>query len=139
MMTFRKQKAEAFRVSVMDVIKSSPEVGITEAIAIAAKGPAPRFYCTYESARRFVSKIERGEPLKENMNENKLRMYRDLHERWREISGREVLPRQKYNSYTILESIIEEPAPSFYSDYETLRSLFYYYGNKCNNHGIQHR
>lgn len=138
MNTFRKKKAEDFRAAVMAILRSSPGVRICEAIEAAAKGPAPRFYCTYESARRFVSKIERG-VCQRNMNKNKLRMYRDLHERWKEICGREVLPGRMYNNYTVLESIIEEPAPSFYSDYETLRTLFYYYGDKRNNHSVQYR
>ena len=45
--------------------------------SVMMKG-APRFYVSYENARRYVSKIERGKPLGLK-NKNTILMYQELH------------------------------------------------------------
>lgn len=91
---------------------------IFELFEIARKMPAPRFYVTFDNARRFVSMLDRGLdlPLK---NENKKRMYQELHSR---LKNKRV---DKKGCYTLLEEIIASPAPEFYMDAETFKQVFY--------------
>ena len=58
----------------------NPDKEIFELFDIARKMEAPMFYVTFDRARRFVSMLDRGLelPLK---NENKKRMYEELHRR----------------------------------------------------------
>ena len=92
---------------------------IFELFEIARKMPAPRFYVTFDNARRFVSMLDRGLdlPLK---NENKKRMYQELHSRLKNKRG------DKKGCYTLLEEIITSPAPEFYMDAETFKQVFYH-------------
>lgn len=91
---------------------------ISDLFEIACKMPAPRFYVTFDQARRFVSMLDRGLdlPLK---NENKKRMYQELYSRLKKKRG------DKKGCYTFLEEIITSPAPEFYMDAETFRCMFY--------------
>lgn len=89
-----------------------------ELFEIAQKMPAPRFYVTFDNARRFVSMLDRGLDLPFK-NENKKRMYQELHSRLKTKRG------DKEGCYTLLEEIITSPAPEFYMDAETFKQLFY--------------
>lgn len=107
-----------------DAIKGTMEFSVRqdEIIRRLADGRAPRFYVSYEKARRFVSMLERGLelPLK---NPNRIRMYEELHRRYRmrvSVTGRK-------EGYMVLSSIIEEPAPSFYMEPKTFRAIVYKY------------
>ena len=52
-------------------------------------------------------------------NKNKIEMYKELYRRYmKQCKG-------KVGNYTILESIIEEPAPSFYLDAGSFRGIVY--------------
>lgn len=55
------------------------------------------------------------------MNANKLAMYKEIYRRY----INKVKDSSKRYKYLILESIIEEPAPSFYLDEETFRGIVY--------------
>lgn len=50
--------------------------------SVMTKG-APRFYVSYENARRYVSKIDRGKPLGLK-NKNTILMYEELYRRYKE-------------------------------------------------------
>ncbi len=104
--TFRKMK------------KGNPDISIGDVLKEAVKASAPRFYISYENARRFISLLARKKHLP-IANNNKIAMYKELYKRYMERI------KDKCNSYTILESIIEEPAPSFYIDEGTFRGLLY--------------
>lgn len=99
-------------------LSENPGKKILELLDIARKMEAPRFYVTFDNARRFVSMLDRGLelPLK---NENKKRMYEELHRRLRKKRG------DKKKCYQLLEEIITSPAPEFYMDAETFRQVFY--------------
>lgn len=113
------QKARDFREVVFDILRTHKNIGFKDALMLAAKSPAPRFYVTFENARRFVSMLHRGIPLPV-MHKNKLHMFEELHCRYEERCKD-----QEKASYTILEQLINEQAPSFYTAPDTLASLFY--------------
>lgn len=126
MNVIREKKAKDFTEAVFALMRERSMDKMRDIIAAAAAGPAPRFYVSFENARRFVSLIIRGQkiPL---VNKDKMAMYEELAKKY--IARRKQLRKdgERYVNYTSLEEIIETPAPSFYTDAETLRCLFYQY------------
>lgn len=111
---------DCFFESLRELRKTRPYVTQEEVIHHAANCEAPRFYVTFENARRFVSMLMRKKKLP-LMNLNKIRMYKEIYHRYLE----RVKDCNKRYKYLILEQIIEEPAPSFYLDEETFRGIVY--------------
>ena len=99
-------------------MSENPDKKVLELFDIARKMEAPRFYVTFDDARRLVSMLDRGLelPLK---NENKKRMYKELYSRLNKKHG------DKKKCYQLLEEIITSPAPEFYMDAETFKQVFY--------------
>ena len=117
----RKQDVvNSFFESLKEVRKTRPFATQDEIIRHAANGNAPRFYVTFENARRFVSLLARKKKLP-LINTNKLAMYKEIYRRYRK-RVKECGERYKY---IILDEIIREPAPSFYLDIETFRGIVY--------------
>ena len=117
----RKQDVvNSFFESLKEVRKTRPFATQDEIIRHAANGNAPRFYVTFENARRFVSLLARKKRLP-LINTNKLAMYKEIYRRYRK-RVKECGERYKY---IILDEIIREPAPSFYLDIETFRGIVY--------------
>lgn len=117
----RKQDViDCFYKSLKEVRKTKPFATQNEVIEHALKSQAPRFYVTFENARRFVSLLLRKKKLP-IINENKLAMYKEIYNRY----IKRVKDCSKRYKYYILEKIIEEPAPSFYLDEETFRGIIY--------------
>lgn len=117
----RKQDViDRFFESLKELHKTRPYATQSEIIKHASKSEAPRFYVTFENARRFISMMMRKKKLP-IINENKLEMYKEIFRRYKE----RVNDSSKRYKYLILESIIEEPAPSFYIDEETFRGIIY--------------
>lgn len=93
-----------------------------EIMSNVAKGPAPRFYVTYENARRFVSLLERGKSLPLT-NKNKIEQYEEIFRRWcKRLKGKKSGNRKKFY---VLEDIILEPAPSFYLSKDRISGSYY--------------
>lgn len=99
-------------------MSENPDKKILDLFDIARKMETPRFYVTFNRARRFVSMLDRGLELPLTF-ENKKRMYKELHRRLKKKRG------DKKGCYTLLEEIIESPAPEFYMDVETFKQVFY--------------
>lgn len=99
-------------------MSQNPDKKILDLFDIARKMEAPRFYITFDNARRFVSMLDRGLelPLK---NENKKRMYQELYSRLNKKRG------GKKKCYQLLEEVITSPAPEFYMDADTFKQVFY--------------
>lgn len=117
----RKQDVvNSFFESLKEVRKTRPFATQDEIIRHAANGNAPRFYVTFENARRFVSLLARKKRLP-LINTNKQAMYKEIYRRYRK-RVKECGERYKY---IILDEIIREPAPSFYLDVETFRGIVY--------------
>lgn len=99
-------------------MSENPDKKISDLFEIACKMPVPRFYVTFDQARRFVSMLDRGLDLP-MLNPNRIAMYKELHRRLKKVRG------NKEKSYNLLEDIILSPAPEFYMDLETFRGAFY--------------
>ena len=71
----------------------------------------------FETVKQLKSKDKKRRlPIK---NKNKKEMYKELYRRYMKQNKGNV------GNYTILESIIEEPAPSFYLDAGSFRGIVY--------------
>ena len=117
----RKQDViNSFYESYKKLKKSRPFATQNEVIEYAVKSEAPRFYVTFENARRFISLLARKKKLP-IVNKNKLEMYKEIYRRY----VKQVKDSNKRYKYLILEKIIEEPAPSFYLEEETFRGIIY--------------
>lgn len=117
----RKQDViDSFYESYRKLRKEKPFATQNEVIEYASKGEAPRFYVTFENARRFISLLSRKKRLP-IVNENKIAMYNEIYRRYKQ----QVKDVDKRYKYIILEKIIEEPAPSFYLEEETFRGIIY--------------
>ena len=116
----RQDIIDSFFNSLKELRKTRPFVTQNEVIEHAARSTAPRFYVTFENARRFVSLLMRGKRLP-IVNKNKVEMYKEIYRRYKA----RLKDCNKRYRYIILESIIEEPAPSFYLDEETCRGIVY--------------
>lgn len=117
----RKQDViNCFYESYKELKKSKPFATQNEVIEYAVRRKAPRFYVTFENARRFISLLSRKKRLP-IVNENKLEMYKEIYRRY----IKQVKESNKRYKYLILEKIIEEPAPSFYLEEETFRGIIY--------------
>lgn len=88
--------------------------------SVMTKG-APRFYVSYENARRYVSKIDRGKPLGLK-NKNTILMYEELYRRYKEYKEK-----TGFVGYQILAKILQGKAPSYYIDLKTFREIIYGY------------
>lgn len=117
----RKQDVvKCFFESLREIRKSRPFATQDEVIRYAVNSEAPRFYVTFENARRFVSLLSRKKQLPLS-NSNKLAMYKEIYRRYKQ-RVKECGERYRY---VILDEIIREPAPSFYLDVETFRGIVY--------------
>ena len=116
----RQDIIDSFFNSLKELRKTRPFVTQNEVIEHAARSTAPRFYVTFENARRFVSLLMRGKRLP-IVNKNKVEMYKEIYRRYKA----RLKDCNKRYKYLILEQIIEEPAPSFYLDEETFRGIVY--------------
>lgn len=117
----RKQDViDSFFDSLKELRQTKPFATQNEVIEHAVKKGAPRFYVTFENARRFISLLARKKKLP-LINRNKLEMYKEIYRRYMQ----QVKDCSKRYKYLILERIIEEPAPSFYLDEETFRGIIY--------------
>lgn len=96
---------------------------LEEVVNLAASSKAPRFYTTFEKARRYISILERNMPLPLS-NSNKIRMYTEIYRRYLSVksNGRK--------RHILIEEIISQEAPSFYLDERTFRDIIYKKLNK---------
>lgn len=117
----RKQDViNSFYESFKKLRKSKPSTTQEEVIKYAINSGAPRFYVTFENARRFISLLARKKKLP-IINENKVEMYKEIYRRY----IKQIKESNMRYKYLILEKIIEEPAPSFYLEEETFRGIIY--------------
>ncbi len=107
-----------FYENLKNLRKENPDITLKEVIEHTVASAAPRFFVGFENARRFISLLVRNKqlPIK---NKNKIAMYKEIYRRYKERLKKEVC------NYTVLESIIEEPAPSFYIDDNRFRCILY--------------
>lgn len=101
----KKDVFEAFKLAIKDFGEAATYVSKTALIEKAMSYPAPRFYITYEQARRVISKMKKNSDPKIS-NPLKLQMYKDLYSKY--------MQHKKGNGYKVIKNIIDNEAPSFY-------------------------
>lgn len=102
----RKDVFEAFGKAIKDFGEAASYVSKTALIDKAMSYPAPRFYVTYEQARRVISLMHKGFNPRIS-NPLKLQMYKDIYAKFLVRNG-------ERKGYQIIRSIIDNEAPSFY-------------------------
>lgn len=120
--TVNEMRNDAVMKTFFDTLKNlrkeNPRITQAEVLQKAVKEKAPRFFITFENARRLISRMVRKQSLP-RINKNKLEMYKEIYHRYmKQCKG-------KTGSYRILENIIEEPAPSFYLNACSFRRIIY--------------
>lgn len=110
---------EAYFNALKNLRKSMPYISTEEIIQEVMKKEAPRFFITYDNARRVISLMHRGKPIRVS-NENKLCMYKELYARFLKYKQEMKAP-----GYCVLKYIIEQPAPSYYVAIDTMRGIIY--------------
>lgn len=110
---------EAYFDTMKSLRKVMPYISTDEIIKEIMKRPAPRFFISYENARRIVSLMSRGKTVR-IANENKRRMYTDLYNAYVSCKSKMNIP-----GYCILKHIIEQEAPSYYVSLYTMRGIVY--------------
>lgn len=105
------------------IMRENPHTMTGEIMKMVPTQKAPRFYVSYQTARRHLSNLKKGTPICEK-NENKKLLYTELYKRWKATnSGNDY----EKNSYTCLHDIINSQAPCFYIDFETAKGIIYKY------------
>lgn len=93
-------------------------VSIEELIRRSMLKKAPKFFVCSSIAARYVSLIHRGKKLPIS-NIHKVRMYHEIYERLKKrCKGKQI-------DYSLIDYIINEPAPEFYIDKETFKKRIY--------------
>ena len=110
----------AFFETLKKIRKTNPLATQSDVIEEAVKSEAPRFYVTFENARRYISLMARKKKIP-IVNKNKLEMYKEIYRRY----IKRIKETSEHYRFVILERIIEEPAPSFYLDEETFKGIVY--------------
>ena len=110
----------AFFAAMKEVRKTNPLATQNDIIEQAVHSSAPRFYVTFENARRYISLMLRKKSIP-IVNKNKLEMYNEIYRRYL----KRLHESREHTRFLILENIIEEPAPSFYIDEETFKGIVY--------------
>lgn len=103
------------------LLRQYPEKKADDVLKMVCLQKAPRFYVSYETARRHLSNLKKGTPISEK-NENKKLLYIELYERWKTINGGN---NYEKNSYLCLYDILNSQAPRFYIDFTTARRIIY--------------
>lgn len=98
------------------------KMGVAEFAEWLTAQPAPCFFVEFEDARKNVSLILRGKPTEVNLQNPHSRVFIDIAERLKKHPH--YISEKRYR-YTPIMEILEEPAPSFYLNKETIRSLIY--------------
>ncbi|MBQ6694347.1 MAG: hypothetical protein IJN24_05700 [Bacteroidaceae bacterium] len=112
---------EAFFRSMKKMTENNPAVTQREIVENAVKSSAPRFFTSYENARRLISLMIRKKRLP-IANKNKIEMYKEIYRRFIKMSRENIT---RHGRYSLLEKIIYSPAPSFYMDCNTFQALLY--------------
>lgn len=119
----KRHRDNSILTAYFDIVKrmraSAAYVSTEQAVSELMKRQAPRFFTTFENARRIVSLMARGHGLVLT-NDNKRDMYTEIYRRY-------VLMREQTGAtgYRVLEQVLEQPAPSYYVDAATMRSIVY--------------
>ena len=108
------------------LLRQYPEKKTDDVIKMVPLQKAPRFYVSFETTRRRLSRIKKGEPVFK-INTNKIKLYAEIYKRWKALNNGTDF---NNNSYACLHDIINSPASCFYIDFQTARAIIYKYLRK---------
>ena len=77
----KKDVIATFFETMKETRKTNPLATQNEIIEVAVKSEAPRFYVTFENARRYISLMMRKKRLP-LVNKNKMEMYKEIYNRY---------------------------------------------------------
>lgn len=101
------------------------DVEVSRIIEAAATGPAPEFYVTFDTARRYISLTMRNK-LPKSMSDTRRRM-------WIDLTAKVTALMKRRSSLTISDALstvlASKPAPSFYITPQYARNLYYKLAN----------
>ena len=121
-----KQHQNDRKVSIRDLYfklrKENPNLNVRDIADKISKSPAPKFYCSYENARRMISLLDMGKKLPIS-NTNKVAMYKDIYMIWSKKYKGNTHSRAIYRD--TLSKILNSQAPSYYLDVDTVIALIY--------------
>ena len=109
---------QLYFATLRDVHAANGDASRSDVMATLAQAPAPRFYVSFEIARRMVSCMERGMPV--NMHNRKIDMYREIYRRYSLYKERTCC-----TGYQCLYEILASQAPSFYITAITMQGIVY--------------
>lgn len=104
-----------FNTTLIRMRADNPRTRIHDVMIVAYNTPAPRFYPSEICYKYFVGRLVRGEqlPIK---SKNRIAMYNEIARRYKLLGA---------NNPKLIESIILQPAPSFYVTFKTFRKIVY--------------
>lgn len=103
------------------LLRANKNIAIGEIYKMLPTVKAPRFYVSFENARRYISLMARKKPIS-IINRNKLETYNELFRRWASRQKVNSASAARYFKFDTLHDILLEEAPSFYLDAETARA-----------------
>lgn len=110
------------------LLKENPTEKIEDIFKKVEKMPAPQYYVSVENARRYVSMIARNKQLPFT-NSNKKEMYFAIYRLWQKACNKKGIeplqPRGYANVSIITETFLEQQAPCFYLNIETIKGIVY--------------
>ncbi|MBQ5750956.1 MAG: hypothetical protein IIV86_06485 [Bacteroidaceae bacterium] len=109
---FERDFLKAYEQVVKDCGREALYMSPLELVAKAVNSPAPKFYITYEMARRNVSALLRGLPTDCN-NRLKMQMYADIARLTIDYQRRHKRYADDFNG-ALMAVLSEYPAPRFY-------------------------
>ena len=100
---------------------------LNQIVDIIYLSPAPKNYVSYAEARRFVSRIHNKKSIKIK-NKERLDMYHSIYNKWYKYITDNNIKSLKYK-YSILDTIINNEAPSFFLSKYRIKEILYYNEN----------
>lgn len=100
---------------------------LNQIVDIIYSSPAPRYYVSYAEARRIVSRIHNKKSIKIK-NKERLNMYHSIYDKWYKYITDNNIKSLKYKYY-ILDTIINNEAPSFFLSKYRIKEILYYNEN----------
>ena len=121
--TIKKQREESIRSDYFELLKDMksvcPMITTEDVIVAMMDRKAPRFFTSLPTAQRIISRMFRGYNVAFS-NKNKERMYNEIFSR-----TIRALREGSIKSYADIETIIEQPAPSYYVNLVTMKTIVY--------------
>lgn len=121
--TIKIQREACIRNAYFELLKSmrreDRKVSMKDIAAEMMNKEAPRFFTSLSTAQRIISKMYRGMEISFT-NRNKKEMYEEIFRR-----VKKAVQRGELENYIDIEEIITQPAPSYYVNKITMRSIIY--------------